>query len=103
MLVAVCGLDDERRILAKSSALVLCGAAATARLDSQVPANCTGILSFGVCGALSPGLRVGDLALGGTVMDGKEVHPADHQWLVRLKTTLAPIAGRGGAGLVRWH
>jgi adenosylhomocysteine nucleosidase len=88
MLVAVCGLKDERRILAKSNALVLCGAAAVAQLDSQVPANCTGILSFGICGALSPDLRVGDLVLGATVMDGKEVHPADGEWLVRLKAGL---------------
>jgi hypothetical protein len=51
------GLAEERRIVARSGAFVLCGAvaAAAARLDQSAPAGYSGILSFGICGALAPG------------------------------------------------
>jgi adenosylhomocysteine nucleosidase len=84
MLVIVCGLADEKHVAEKSGTLVLCGINATSTLDSLVPAECTGLLSFGACGALSPELSIADLLLGTSITDDEAVHAVDAAWLERL-------------------
>ncbi len=88
MLVIVCGLALERNVAQKSGALVLCGVNETAALRRHVPPECSGIMSFGTCGGLSPELEVADLVLGTSVTDDKDVHVVDSRWSMRLSVGL---------------
>ena len=99
MLAILCGIVEERRIIAESGALVLCGAAAAANLERFIPKTCTSILSFGVCGALAPALHVGDLVLGTAVNDAKMVYPADPAWCDKLGASLERLPTHRGSVL----
>ncbi|MDR3508376.1 MAG: hypothetical protein P4L64_10810 [Caulobacteraceae bacterium] len=46
------------------------------------------LLSFGVCGALAPGLKAGDLILGDAVIAGSERWTTNADWTARLAAAL---------------
>ena len=59
--------------------------------DALVQSHPAAILSFGICGALDPGLKVGDLVIGSAV-NGLQTDP---EWTTRLAACL-PAARVGG-------
>jgi hypothetical protein len=59
-LAILTGMQSEAATVpASPDVLVLCGTAARDALDARVPADVGAILSWGVCGALSPALPIG--------------------------------------------
>jgi hopanoid-associated phosphorylase len=89
-ILAVVGMTREAKIL--SGALVVIGGgdveALSARLEDELREGVAGLVSFGLCGALDPGLEVGDLVLGDAVADATDCHPADPAWIQRLRALL---------------
>jgi adenosylhomocysteine nucleosidase len=86
MIGVLTGLEDEAKIIGPTSGSVvsLCGARARDSLQTLLPPDITGIVSFGVCGGLSPKVQVGDLVFGTFVTDGKNVYQADQEWFYQM-------------------
>jgi len=89
-VLAVVGMTREAKILEGCAVLVGGGDAATlsANLEAEMRAGVSGVVSFGLCGALDPSLKVGDLVLGAGVVDGSDLYEADRAWAARLRATL---------------
>jgi adenosylhomocysteine nucleosidase len=97
------GLAMEARCLRGSGAVVACSGArperARAEVARLVEQGVTGLVSFGLAGALDPALRPGDLVLADAVLlpDGRRL-AVDAGWRARLADALecahtGPIAG----------
>jgi hopanoid-associated phosphorylase len=121
-LLAVVGMAREAKILEGVSTLIGGGdaEALAAKLESALPRGCAGVISFGLCGALDPALKVGDLVVGTSVIGADGAFEADPDWTAALCAALAgatltcfaqaerPVADvaqkatlrRGGAGAV---
>ena len=103
MLVVVTGLKSEAKILrGQGVACISVGGkadSAPARIESAVAQGATGLVSFGIAGALHPDLRTGDLVVGQTVVDETGVcAPAHAEWVravVRSAQTVTPALSRG--------
>ena len=98
-LLAATGLLRERRIIAAPGVEVLAGGGAHARLEAdldRLAPMAAGIISIGIAGALSPGLRPGDWVVATTVLDGSARFEADADWAGRLRARLPGAA----AGIV---
>ncbi|MBS0524245.1 MAG: phosphorylase [Proteobacteria bacterium] len=97
MIIAVTGLERERRIVAGPGVEAIAGGGDKAGLDSSLEARAArthGIISIGIAGGLAPALRTGDWVLAdGVLADGK-VMSTDASWTTRLATRL-PEAARG--------
>jgi hopanoid-associated phosphorylase len=89
-IVAVVGMTREAKILDGAPALVGGGdaTALAAALESELRAGIAGVVSFGLCGALDPALKVGDVVVADAVLGGDEVYEADPAWLERLAAAL---------------
>lgn len=76
-LVIICGMPSEAAVLqaALPGVLILTGAAKD-RLGDLVPPDTTHIASAGLCGGLSPRLKIADVCLAGLLVDG-----AGESWL----------------------
>jgi hopanoid-associated phosphorylase len=94
-ILAVVGMTREAKILVGSQVLIGGGCADTlaASLEQQLRGGIAGVISFGLCGALDPALKVGDVVVGEAVADADGSHPADAAWAERL------LAGTPGARL----
>ena len=94
-VVAVVGMTREAKILVGSQVLIGGGCADTlaSALEQQLRGGVTGVISFGLCGALDPALKVGDVVVGDAVADAEGSHPTDAAWAERL------VAGVPGAHL----
>lgn len=79
-ILVVVGMTREAGIVG-ARARVAIGRAGLARAFAECPAA---ILSFGICGALDPSLKVGDLVIGGAVNGVL----ADPEWTARLAAAL---------------
>jgi len=89
-VVVVVGMSREARIVGGGLDVVV-GRHGLAEALARRP---TALISFGVCGALDPTLKVGDLVVGsGVFMDGVRI-AADEAWVERLIAAL-PGARRG--------
>lgn len=91
--IALCGLSGEASILAKvPSVRILCGATQRDDLASLIPQTCTALISFGVCGGLSPKLQVSDVVTARcvTMSDGSLVQ-ADYGWGQRLAARVGAL------------
>ncbi len=97
-LIAVVGMMSEARLLARTGVRVIVGGGQARRLsddlDAALAEGASSILSFGLCGALDPALRVGDLVVASAVLAGGESITADEAWSTRL-ADLIPGARRG--------
>jgi hopanoid-associated phosphorylase len=93
-ILAVVGMTREAKILAGSQALVGGGdaAALAARLETALRRGAAGVISFGLCGALEPSLKVGDLVIGESVSDADHAYTADGPWARRLQAALPEAA-----------
>lgn len=90
-LLIVVGLTREAKIAAPRGRVAI-GAAGLARAMAEAPP--AGIVSFGLCGALDPGLKVGDVIVADAVVHGDQRWAADAAWGERLRSVL-PSARRG--------
>lgn len=105
MILAVTGLQRERRILAAPGVEVVAGGGDQARLEADLerlaPTVC-GVISIGIAGALAPGLCPGHWVVATAVHDRGAALPTDPDWTDRLASRL-PGATRGvllGVGTV---
>ncbi len=95
MLVVVTGLKSEAKILRDLGVACISvgGKAGTApgRIDSAIAQGATGLISFGIAGALHPDLRTGDVVVAQTVIDEAGVGIAAHaEWVRALYHTTIP-------------
>lgn len=97
MILAVTGLERERRLLAGPGVEAIAGGGDPARLAALVDRlapGMDGIISIGIAGALAPGLRPGQWVVATFVHAGGEAMPTDGDWTARLFSRL-PQAERG--------
>jgi hypothetical protein len=93
MILAICGLKREARIVARAGVTVAIGRA-------LIPEGTEGIISVGIAGALSPDLMVGDAVIAERVVTANEAFETDGKWTARLAAVLpqariGAILGRG--------
>jgi adenosylhomocysteine nucleosidase len=97
MILAVTGLQRERRILAGPDVEVIAGGGDRARLEAELERlapTVRGIISIGIAGALAPGLRPGRWVVATAVHDRGTALPTDPDWTDWLASRL-PGAERG--------
>jgi hopanoid-associated phosphorylase len=70
-------------------------AALNAALEDALRGGVAGVVSFGLCGALDPALKVGDLVVGDAVGDADDWFEADADWTARI------VAAEPGAAVGR--
>ena len=97
-VLIVCGLKREAAILAGPGRTTLCGNASTLRLRLAEAASLRPslVVSWGLCGALDPRFRPGDLILGAEVVSGGGAVRADEA----VTSSLAQRLGGAGARVV---
>jgi adenosylhomocysteine nucleosidase len=89
-VLAVVGMTREAKIL--TGALVVIGGGdlegLAGRLEDELRGGVAGVVSFGLCGALDPSLKVGDLVIGEAVADADDSYDADAAWTARIGVLL---------------
>jgi adenosylhomocysteine nucleosidase len=97
-VLIVCGLKREAAILAGPGRTTLCGDASTLRLRLAEAASLRPslVVSWGLCGALDPRFRPGDLILGAEVVSGGGAVRADEA----VTSSMAQRLGGAGARVV---
>ena len=96
-ILAVVGMTREAKILGPEAAVLVGGGdgpALAATLEAELSAGLAGVVSFGLCGALDPSVKVGDVVIGDAVADGGACFAADPDWTARIAAAL-PLARRG--------
>ena len=93
MILAVCGLKREARIVARAGVTIAIGRAV-------IPEGTTGVISIGIAGALSPDLKAGDVVIAERAVTANEVFETDGKWTARLAAALreariGALLGRG--------
>src|SRR5258708_9856892 len=97
MIVAVTGLEGERRVVAGPGVEAVAGGGDHVRLEAaldQLASAMDGIISIGIAGGLEPGLRPGRWVVADAVRDAGEAIPTDPAWTDRLTRRL-PRAAKG--------
>jgi adenosylhomocysteine nucleosidase len=97
MILAVTGLQRERRLLAAPGVEVVAGGGDHRRLEAELEGlapGVRGIISIGIAGALAPGLRPGRWVVATAVHDRGAALPTDPDWTDWLASRL-PGAERG--------
>lgn len=88
MIVAVTGLNREARVIARPDILTVVGGGNGHSLESQVQTaiaqGATRILSIGICGALSPALKVGDCIIATEIVGAGLRLSTDAHWTREL-------------------
>ena len=97
-VLIVCGLKREAAILKGPGRTTLCGDASTlrARLAEAASLRPSLVVSWGLCGALDPRFRPGDLILGAEVVSDEGAVRADEA----VTSSLAQRLGSAGARVV---
>ncbi len=102
MIIAVTGLAREARLIAGPDIRPVIGGGDAAALEQRLTAELANgarrILSIGICGALSPALRVGDAIIASEIVDSSDSYPTHGPWSRELASrlphaVLAPLAG----------
>ncbi|HEX9327419.1 MAG TPA: phosphorylase [Reyranella sp.] len=97
MILAVTGLQRERRILAGPDVEVAAGGGDQRRLEAvleRLAPSMRGVISIGIAGALAPELRPGRWVVATAVRDDGRTLPTDPDWTDWLVSRL-PQAERG--------
>jgi adenosylhomocysteine nucleosidase len=88
MIVAVTGLDREARAIARPEIITVVGGGDRCGLEMRIAnalqAGARRVLSIGICGALSPSLKVGDCIVATEVVAGRERVATDADWTREL-------------------
>src|SRR5438067_12448671 len=96
MIVAVTGLAREARLIAHRDVLPVVGGGDAEilekRIDAAVAKGGRRILSIGICGALCPDLRVGDVVIASEIVTAGALYPTHLSWTRELAARV-PIAG----------
>lgn len=97
-ILAIVGLRFEARILASRAIRAVLSGSNPQSLSAKIVAANRGVVSFGICGGLAPGLRAGACVIASSVYDGRRVWQADAAWSGRLaeaipEAMIAPILG----------
>ena len=98
-VLAVTGLTKEARIAAGPGILALSGGGSRAGLEQQLSAvdvsSFQAVVSFGIAGALDPGLRVGDVLFATEIRDGQRHWPTSPgfraTWMEKLGSAQMPL------------
>lgn len=96
-MIVVVGLAFEARIAAGAGQQVICagiGRDLAGAIDRAVTPTSRGLVSFGVCGGLAPGLAPGSCIVASAVRTHKGRIATDRQWSQRLLQAL-PDAAHG--------
>jgi adenosylhomocysteine nucleosidase len=102
MIVAVTGLSREARLIANPKIVPVVGGGDAVslerRLADELGKRARRVLSIGICGALSPELRVGDVIVASEVVADSESIPTHASWTRELArrvpgAVVAPLAG----------
>jgi len=89
-VLAVVGMTREAKILTGAPVVIGGGdlGGLTGRLEDELRGGVAGVVSFGLCGALDPTLKVGDLVIGEAVADADDSFEADAAWAARIAVLL---------------
>ena len=102
MIVAVTGLDREARVIARPEIATVVGGgdrhALEMRVRSAIEGGARRVLSIGICGGISPSLRVGDCVIATEIVAGSDRLATDSEWTRDLAArvpgaTLGVLAG----------
>jgi len=100
-LLFVSGLKREAQIAHAPDALAICGGAATLRRRfAEASSKHRLTISFGICGALDPSLRSGDIIIGTHVVSGGDSVMADEEVVWALAARLKAAGERVKIGAV---
>jgi len=103
MIVAVTGLEREGRIVAGDDVrVVTCGASSEVlrrKLAGALDGSVSGIISFGICGGLSPDLTPGACIIASEIVSGRTTIPVDAGWRARLQRLLPHAVSGAVAGI----
>ena len=94
MILAVTGLQRERRILAGPGVEVVAGGGDQVRLEAELERLAPGVrgmISIGIAGALAPGLRPGRWVVATAVHDRGAALPTDPDWTDWLASRLPGV------------
>jgi len=91
-VIAVTGLAREARIARRAKLTPVIGAGdqelLEKRLEWAIAQGATGIVSFGIAGALAPLLKIGDTVIATHVVNGDERYPTDAAWTAKMREKL---------------
>jgi adenosylhomocysteine nucleosidase len=97
-LIVITGLAAEARIAVATDVPMIVGAGRADRLAADLEAAIAGgarrLLSFGIAGALAPGLQAGDLIVAHGVRDGARRLSCDPAWRAAMSDRLERSAGQ---------
>jgi adenosylhomocysteine nucleosidase len=96
-MIVVVGMAFEARIASSLGVPVICGGDGrnlAASLTRAMAAGCSGLISFGVAGGLSPNLKPGACVIGSSIIEEGDEHATDARWAHRL-TRLIPGSVQG--------
>src|SRR6185503_14007320 len=96
VLVAVTGMQREAKLLRRLCDVVVAGSdnsTLASKIEVAIARGVKGILSFGICGALSPGLEIGSVVVGAEVVYRDERRQADEAWTAVLISACDAAAG----------
>jgi len=93
MLGILCGLETEAALVrGVGNTLVACSAArpdvARARAHGLIQQGAKRLLSFGLAGALKPGVRAGTIIMGTMVQSGTMIWDCNKEWLITMDSIL---------------
>ncbi len=104
-VLVACGVRREARIAEAAAGVVAVAGGGDGdwlekRLDAFASAGAAGIVSFGLCGALAPKLRVGDAVIAAGVVGGAACDGAWRSALLARRSSLRPsgTSTSGGGG-----
>ncbi len=97
-VVAIVGLNFEARILANRSVRAVLLRADPTALSASITGANRGVISFGICGGLAPGLKAGACIIASCIHDGARTWRTDEAWSKHLLRSIpgaviAPILG----------
>jgi hopanoid-associated phosphorylase len=95
-LLAVVGMQREARLLRGRCDVIVAGSDTSAlgeKIEMAIANGARALLSFGLCGALSPELVVGVVVVGTDVVCQSECWPADETWTNALANTCGAASG----------
>lgn len=105
MIVAVSGMARESRLIAHPRVVPVVGGgdidALESRIDAAVAQGGRRILSIGICGALCPELRVGDIVIASEIVTADAIYPADASWTRELTERVPSAIVASMAGVDR--
>lgn len=106
MIVAVTGMSREARLIAHPAVFPVVGGgdahALEQRIDTAIAKGGRRILSIGICGALCPDLKVGDVVIASEIVTADAVYATDASWTRELAGRIphAIIASMAGVNAV---